>query len=51
MVDVAKVRIPSQLPMTVQEERKIRLYCKKTGASLGRLAVIALVEYIERNAK
>lgn len=51
MMEVAKVRIPVQLPMEPSEERKIRLFCKKTGANLGRLATIALLEYIERNGK
>lgn len=51
MVEVAKVRVQAQLPMAPAEEQKIRLFCKKTGASLGRLAVIALLEYIARNGK
>lgn len=51
MVEGAKVRVQAQLPMEPAEERKIRLFCKRTGASLGRLAVIALLEYVERHAQ
>lgn len=51
MNEALKPRIPVQLPLAPEEERKIRLYCKATGATLGRLAVIALLDYIQRNPR
>ena len=44
-----KARIPAQLPMTVAEDKLIRHYCVDTGEPLGRLAVAAILEYIERH--
>ena len=46
-----KAHIPASLPMTPKEEGVIRRYCVSKGVKLGRLAVISMLEYIERDKR
>jgi hypothetical protein len=51
MNDDMKAHIPATLLMSPADDRKIRNYCIKHGVSLGGLALVAILEYIERDKR